>query len=158
MIIGQRVLSVNPLQVEFTVIANATINGNINATTVSTIQPNGVFQAKGQGFIMTQDGEVATYNSQVTGNVTIDGLKIGWDIVRNDSGTASSRLQALALINDSYKYLMDLTTNGVVITDAIKFVQTNKEKLISAKSKEKEDDGKESNEPDEEDQDQLEEK
>jgi hypothetical protein len=24
---------------------------------------------------------------------------------------------------------MDLTTNGVVITDAIKFVQTNKEKL-----------------------------
>ena len=26
---------------------------------------------------------------------------------------------------------MDLTTNGVVITDAIKFVQTNKEKLIT---------------------------
>ena len=26
---------------------------------------------------------------------------------------------------------MDLTTNGVVITDAIKFVQTNKEKLMS---------------------------
>ena len=25
---------------------------------------------------------------------------------------------------------MDLTTNGVVITDAIKFVQTNKEKLV----------------------------
>jgi hypothetical protein len=48
---------------------------------------------------------------------------------------------------------MDLTTNGVVITDAIKFVQTNKEKLMS-----KEDD-KESKEPDyEEDKDQLEEK
>jgi hypothetical protein len=26
---------------------------------------------------------------------------------------------------------MDLTTNGFVITDAIKFVQTNKEKLMS---------------------------
>ena len=26
---------------------------------------------------------------------------------------------------------MDLTANGVVITDAIKFVQTNKEKLMS---------------------------
>jgi hypothetical protein len=38
-------------------------------------------------------------------------------------------LQALALINDCNKYKMDLTTNGVVITDAIKFVQTNKEKL-----------------------------
>jgi hypothetical protein len=48
---------------------------------------------------------------------------------------------------------MDLTTNGVVITDAIKFVQTNKEKLMS-----KEDD-KESKEPDyEEDKDQIEEK
>ena len=62
-------------------------------------------------------------------------------------------MQALALTNDCYKYIMDLTTNGVVITDAIKFVQTNKEKLMS-----KEDD-KESSEPDyDEDKDQLEEK
>ena len=39
---------------------------------------------------------------------------------------------------------MDLTTNGVVITDAIKFVQINKEKLtMSAKE-----DDKESKEPD----------
>ena len=64
-------------------------------------------------------------------------------------------LQALALINDCYKYKMDLTTNGVVITDAIKFVQTKKEKLTMSS---KEDD-KESNEPDfDEDKDQLEEK
>jgi hypothetical protein len=66
-------------------------------------------------------------------------------------------LQALALINDCYKYIMDLTTNGVVITDAIKFVQTNKEKL--SMSTKKEDNGsKESKEPDyDEDKDQLEE-
>ena len=82
-IIGQRVLSVNPLQVEFTVVANATINGNINATntgtTISSIQPNGVFHSKGQGFVMTQDGEVATYASQVVGNITGDGrvLSVG---------------------------------------------------------------------------------
>jgi ribosomal protein L12E/L44/L45/RPP1/RPP2 len=52
---------------------------------------------------------------------------------------------------------MDLTTNGVVITDAIKFVHTNKEKLaISGKE---EDNDKESKEPDyDEDKDQLEEK
>ena len=31
-------------------------------------------------------------------------LKMGWDIVHNDSSTAANRLQALALINDSYKY------------------------------------------------------
>jgi hypothetical protein len=47
---------------------------------------------------------------------------------------------------------MDLTTYGVVITDAIKFVQTKKEKLTNSK---KEDD-KKSNELDyDEDKDQL---
>jgi hypothetical protein len=35
-IIGQRVLSVNPLQVEFTVAADATINEDINATNTGT--------------------------------------------------------------------------------------------------------------------------
>ena len=44
-------------------------------------------------------------------------------------------LQALALINDYNKYKMDLTTNGVVITDAIKFVQSNKEKLFRLQKK-----------------------
>jgi hypothetical protein len=29
------------------------------------------------------------------------------------------------------EFTADLTTNGVIITDAIKFVQTNKEKLMS---------------------------
>jgi hypothetical protein len=51
---------------------------------------------------------------------------------------------------------MDLTTNGVVITDAIKFVQTKKEKLTTMSNK-NEDNGKESNEPDyDEDKNQLE--
>ena len=53
-------------------------------------------------------------------------------------------LQALALINDCNKYKMDLTTNGVVITDAIKFVQTNKEKLTM--STKEEDNGSKENE------------
>ena len=52
---------------------------------------------------------------------------------------------------------MDLTTNGVVITDAIKFVQTNKEKLTMS-TKEDNNGSKESKEPDYEDKDQLEEK
>jgi hypothetical protein len=93
-------------------------------------------------------------------------LKICWEIVNksrnvnnNDNGQTVTMidnktvLQALALINDCNKYKMDLTTNGVVITDAIKFVQTNKEKLMSTR----EDKG--SNEPEcYEDKDQLEEK
>ncbi|MGI8833555.1 MAG: hypothetical protein ACR2IS_13095 [Nitrososphaeraceae archaeon] len=95
-------------------------------------------------------------------------LKICWEIVNksrnvnNDNGNQTitmtdnkTVLQALALINECNKYKMDLTTNGVVITDAIKFVQTNKEKLtMSAKE---ENNGKESREPDyDEDKDQLE--
>jgi hypothetical protein len=73
------------------------------------------------------------------------------------TGDDRTRLQALSLINDCCKYIMDLTTNGVVITDAIKFVQINKEKLSMST---KEDNGsKESKEPDyDEDKDQLEEK
>jgi hypothetical protein len=103
-------------------------------------------------------------------------LKLSWQIANNNNnngkqndqgynesssntlttGDDRTRLQALSLINDCYKYIMDLTTNGVVITDAIKFVQTNKEKLTM--SNKNEDNGKESNEPDyDEDQDQLEE-
>jgi hypothetical protein len=98
-------------------------------------------------------------------------LKICWDIVNssrnvkndNDCGHMTvttmtdnkTVLQALALINDCNKYKMDLTTNGVVITDAIKFVQTNKEKLMSDKKQ----DDKESREPDyDEDKEQLKEK
>jgi hypothetical protein len=99
-------------------------------------------------------------------------LKICWEIVNksrnvinndNDDGhqtvtTTDNKtvLQALALINDCNKYKMDLTTNGVVITDAIKFVQTNKEKLMSTKD---DNDAKESKESDyDEDKDELEEK
>ena len=98
-------------------------------------------------------------------------LKICWEIVnksRNINNNDNSGqtvtmidnktvLQALALINDCNKYKMDLTTNGVVITDAIKFVQTNKEKLTMSTKEDK--NGEESKEPDyDEDKDQLEEK
>ena len=101
-------------------------------------------------------------------------LKLSWQIAYNNTpkqndqdhndnintittGDDRTRLQALSLINDCYKYIMDLTTNGVVITDAIKFVQTNKEKLTMSSNED--DNGKESREPDyDEDKDQLEEK
>jgi IS30 family transposase len=100
-------------------------------------------------------------------------LKLSWQIANNTKqngqdhndnintiapGDDRTRLQALSLINDCYKYIMDLTTNGVVITDAIKFVQTNKEKLAMS-AKEENNGSKENKEPDyDEDKDQLEEK
>ena len=79
-------------------------------------------------------------------------FKICWVIVNksrntnNENGTSQTItmivnktvLQALALSNDCNKYKMDLTTNGVVITDAIKFVQTNKEKITMSTMEDKE--------------------
>lgn len=35
------------------------------------------------------------------------------------------KLQARAIANDCYKYIMDFTTNGVVITDALNYVNGN---------------------------------
>jgi hypothetical protein len=111
-----------------------------------------------------QDKLPEEYQNCMTGINQV--LKICWEIVNksrninNDNDQTVTMtdnktvLQALALINDCNKYKMDLTTNGVVITDAIKFVQTNKEKLtMSAKERDKE-----SKELDrDEDKDQLEE-
>jgi hypothetical protein len=99
-------------------------------------------------------------------------LKICWDIVNksrnlnnndNNGQTVTMTdnktvLQALALINDCNKYKMDLTTNGVIITDAIKFVQTNREKLTTAMFVKENNGTKESKEPNyDEDKGQLEE-
>jgi ribose 5-phosphate isomerase RpiB len=62
-------------------------------------------------------------------------LKIGWIIVNSDSSTADHRLRALGLINDLYKYLMELTTNGVIVTDAIRYVQSKMDHLNTAEKK-----------------------
>jgi hypothetical protein len=88
-----------------------------------------------------------------------NGRQNGQDHNDNSSNTLTTgddrtRLQALSPINDCYKYIMDLITDGVVITDAVKFVQINKEKLMSREYK----NDRESKEPDygDKDKDQLE--
>ena len=45
-----------------------------------------------------------------------------WEIVEK-SIDDKTKLQAFAQLNEGYKFKMDLTTNGIVITDAIKYVQ-----------------------------------
>ena len=54
------------------------------------------------------------------------GIKLNLKQTLEIAETASdpkTKLQARAIANDCYKYIMDLTTNGVVVTDAIKYVQ-----------------------------------
>jgi hypothetical protein len=40
-----------------------------------------------------------------------------------------TKLQARAIANDCYKYIMDLTTNGAIVSDALKYVNGKAEKL-----------------------------
>jgi predicted transcriptional regulator len=69
-------------------------------------------------------------------------LRISWEIATRDCSEPSdninsnkikmddkTRLQALALANECYKYKMDLVTNGVVVADSVKFVMKKKEEV-----------------------------
>jgi hypothetical protein len=60
-------------------------------------------------------------------------LKTCWYIVNKPNTDDKTKLQATAIINDSYKYIMDLTTNGIVVTDAIKYVTQKQEKINTLK-------------------------
>ena len=53
-------------------------------------------------------------------------LKKSWEVA-NDAEDEKTKLQALQLTNECYKYIMDLVTNGAVITDALKLVDEKKE-------------------------------
>jgi orotate phosphoribosyltransferase-like protein len=55
-------------------------------------------------------------------------LKMCWSIV-SKTADEKTRLQALALINDCTRHRVDLSTNGVVITDAIKYVTQKQEQI-----------------------------
>jgi hypothetical protein len=48
-------------------------------------------------------------------------LRMCWSIV-SKTDDEKTKLQALSLINDCNRYKIDLSTNGVVVTDAIKYV------------------------------------
>src|SRR5918992_1852184 len=53
-------------------------------------------------------------------------LRLALDIAEKPTTADDKiRLQALALANECYKSKLDLTTNGVVVTDAIKMLKNN---------------------------------
>ena len=72
-----------------------------------------------------------------------------------------TKLQARAIANDCYKYIMDLATNGVVVTNALEYIQgktdhlNESEKKLSQEGKGEE--SKESEEPDYGEEEELEE-
>ena len=55
-------------------------------------------------------------------------LQLTWEIAEKPTDD-KTKLQAFAQLNEGYKFKMDLTTNGVVITDAIKYVTQKQEQI-----------------------------
>jgi ECF sigma factor len=64
-------------------------------------------------------------------------LKICWTIVNNPSTDDRTKLQATAVIDNCYSHIMDLTTNGVIVGDAIRFVQNKMSELGNGNGKDK---------------------
>jgi transcriptional regulator len=55
-------------------------------------------------------------------------LRMSWSIV-SKTEDEKTKLQALALINDVSKYRTELVTNGVIVNDALRVVQSKMEHL-----------------------------
>ena len=52
--------------------------------------------------------------------------------IAESAADPKTKLQARAIVNDRYKYIMDITTNGVIVNDAIKYVQSKMDHLNAA--------------------------
>jgi hypothetical protein len=55
-------------------------------------------------------------------------LKLTWEIAEKPTDD-KIKLQAFAQLSEGYKFKLDLTTNEVVVTDAIKYVQSKMDHL-----------------------------
>jgi Zn-dependent oligopeptidase len=55
-------------------------------------------------------------------------LRMSWSIA-SKTEDEKTRLQALALMNDVNKYRTELVTNGVIVNDALRIVQSKMEHL-----------------------------
>jgi predicted transcriptional regulator len=49
--------------------------------------------------------------------------------IAESAADPKTKLQARAIANDCYKYIMDLTTNGVIVTEALKYVTQKTEQV-----------------------------
>ena len=54
--------------------------------------------------------------------------------IRESTSNPKVKLEAIRIANECYKFIMELSTNGMVISDAIKFVTRHKEQLEKIKT------------------------
>ena len=72
-------------------------------------------------------------------------IKESWIIATkaDKTGDTKEKLQSLALISDTYSRKMDLLTNAGLLSDSIKWIEQQKEKLLSKEKEDKQDIGME---------------
>ncbi|HKI09140.1 MAG TPA: hypothetical protein VKA09_12150 [Nitrososphaeraceae archaeon] len=51
--------------------------------------------------------------------------------IRDSTGDPKIKLQAAAIANDCYKFILDMTTNAGIVSDALKFVNQSQQRINS---------------------------
>jgi hypothetical protein len=51
--------------------------------------------------------------------------------IRDSAGDPKVKLQAAAIANDCYKFILDMTTNAGIVSDALKFVNQSQQRINS---------------------------
>jgi hypothetical protein len=51
--------------------------------------------------------------------------------IANTAGDPRVKLQARAIANDCYKFILDMTTNARIVSDALKYVEKRTEQLTT---------------------------
>ena len=49
--------------------------------------------------------------------------------IRDNASDPKTKLQAVAIANDCYKFILDMTTNAGIVSDALKYVTQKTERL-----------------------------
>jgi IS30 family transposase len=58
--------------------------------------------------------------------------------IRDNTGDPKVKLQAAAIANDCYKFILDMTTNAGIVSDALKFVNQSQQRINSMQPQPKE--------------------
>ena len=113
-----RVIDVsNGPKVEVSFSGNGTIRDSINVTDIGTIwtlqTSGGMIYSEGQGLLTTQQGEMATYTQQATGQITPEGRVVFHGSMFFKSLSPTGQLASLDNQMGIYNYESDIAGNAI---------------------------------------------
>jgi hypothetical protein len=106
-------------KIEFSFAGNGTINGTVNVMDIGTIwtlpinASENILYSKGQGVLTTQQGEMATYTQQATGEITSEGRVIFQGAMFFKALSPTGQFASLNNQMGIYNYESDLAGNAV---------------------------------------------